>query len=269
MIYVTGSNGLIGRYLSNKIDIVPITFRGIEPQVQFDSESVLIHLSSSISTRDDLSSIETSFRDDVSIPLKIFRQYLNSNPNGKIIFLSTAGDLHSQEFCLDEPSTENSIVNPKSLYGTHKILLENYLNLLHKEYDNFSSIVFRVSNVYGGLPLSGRVNGLIDKLLNSNEVIEIYSNLNTTINIIHIDDLVNLIIKAIDKLIIPGHQMFLVGNENHTIHDIINIISSFKKLNLIVKSNHQKSTYIDLDCTKVEEYFSWSCDNFLYNLVKN
>ena len=86
MIYVTGSNGLIGRYLSNKIDIVPITFRGIEPQVQFDSESVLIHLSSSISTRDDLSSIETSFRDDVSIPLKIFRQYLNSNPNGKIIF---------------------------------------------------------------------------------------------------------------------------------------------------------------------------------------
>lgn len=269
MIYVTGPNGLIGKSLSEKIDIFPISFREEEPKIIFESNSILIHLSSSINTRNTISSFEDSFRDDICIPLKIFKNYLDKNPKGKIIFLSSSGDLHSQNTFSEKSSNEQSPIDPKSLYGTHKILMENYLKLLHDEYEEYTSIVFRVSNVYGGKPNKHRTNGLIDKLLNFDDIIEIYSDLKNTINIIHVNDLIDLIVKSISKEMDPGHYMFLVGHENHTIQDIISIICSFKKLNLILKPNNQKNTHINLNCDKVQEYFSWSCNKSLIDMSKS
>lgn len=268
MIYVTGSNGTIGRALKEKIQVVPITFREKIPEVIFEPNSTLIHLSTSITTRNSIEYYKESFESDIYIPFELFKKYLNSNPNGKIIFLSSSGDLHSQTSISDDISTEHSNVEPKTLYGTHKLLLENYLNLLHKEYPNFKSIIFRVSNVYGGDSTSTKVNGLIDKLLNSNDKIEIYSNLESTINIIHIQDLINLIIKTIYKEMGKGHYLFLVGNENYKISEILDLISEFKKLNLTIKEDKNNYTYINIDCTKVKNYFHWSCEKFLYNLLQ-
>jgi UDP-glucose 4-epimerase len=263
MIYVTGSNSLVGGCLSNKIKIKPITFRDNIPNVEFSSNSTLIHLSSSITTRNTLDDIEKSFYSDVFIPLQIFEDYLKNNPHGKIIFLSSAGDLHSS--MTNEISDENSIPKPKSVYGSHKFLLENYIKILHDKY-SFTSVVFRVSNVYSGKPIKNRVNGLIDKLLNAEEKIEIYTSLNTVIDIIHVDDLVELILKAVHKKMDENHFTFLVGNENYKICDIIDIISIIRKLDILVKGNNQKTTYVNLDCTKTREFFSWSCKHFLKKL---
>ena len=263
MIYVTGSNGLIGKCLSTKVKVNPITFRNNVPNIKFASNSTLVHLSSSTTPRNTIDDIEQSFYSDVFIPLQIFENYLQTNPHGKIIFLSSAGDLHSSIY--GEITNEYSTPRPKSVYGAHKVLLENYIEILHNKY-SFTSIAFRVSNVYSGKPVNNRVNGLIDKLLTAEEKVEIYTNLNTIVDVIHVEDLVELILKAIYKKMDTKHFTFLVGNESYKICDIIDIIASLRRLDITVKKSNQKTTCVNLDCTKVKEYFSWSCQHFLKDL---
>lgn len=263
MIYVTGSSGLIGKCLSSKIKIEPITFRNNVPKVEFSPNSTLVHLSSATTPRNSICDIEQSFYSDVFIPLQIFEKYLQKNPYGKIIFLSSAGDLHSS--ITNEITNENSIPKPKSVYGAHKFLLENYIEILHTKY-LFTSIAFRVSNVYSGNPIDNRVNGLIDKLLTAEKQVEIYTNLNTIVDVIHVEDLVELILKTIRKKMDTKHFMFLVGNESYKICDIIDIISSLRRLDILVKKGNQKTTCVNLDCAEVKKYFSWSCQHSLKNL---
>ena len=65
MIYVTGSNGLIGKHLNNKIKIKPISYRNNVPNITFASNSTLVHLSSSTTPRNTTDDIEQSFYNDV------------------------------------------------------------------------------------------------------------------------------------------------------------------------------------------------------------
>lgn len=61
-----------------------------------------------------------------------------------------------------------------------------------------------------------RVNGLVDKLLtllNTDEVVEIYANLKTVVDIIHVDDFSYLLEKAIDKKLNSLHETFLVDRK--------------------------------------------------------
>ena len=88
MIYVSGSNGLIGKELVKNIDnYIPISYRDKVPEIDFLPRSILVHLSSSTTPRNSFEDLEKSFQSDVLIPFKIFQNYLKTNPNGKIIFL--------------------------------------------------------------------------------------------------------------------------------------------------------------------------------------
>jgi UDP-glucose 4-epimerase len=256
MIYVSGSNGLIGKELVKNIsNYIPISYRNQVPDIEFVPNSTLIHLSSSITPRNNLTDLETSLQNDVLIPLQIFQNYLKINPNGKIVFLSTAGDLHSSESNII--SDENSLPNPKSIYGAHKLLLENYIKLLHKT-NNFTSIIFRVTNVYGGDPTPNRVNGLIDKLIVSDDI-TITSNIEESINFIHMNDLISLLLKSIQTKL-NGYNLFLVGSSNSiSIQELIKKILLHVSTTITYKNENSKPLYINIDTTKVKKYFNWEC----------
>lgn len=256
MIYISGSNGLIGKELSKNIDdYIPISYRDEDPEINFLPDSIFIHLSSSTTPRNNLEDLEKSLQSDVLIPLKLFQKYLKTNPNGRIIFLSTSGDLHSSEY--NTIVDENSTPNPKSIYGTHKLLLENYIKLLHKT-NNFTSIIFRVTNVYGGEPSKFRINGIIDKLILS-DVITITSHIEETVNFIHMDDLINLLLKAIYADMI-GYNLFLVGSINSiSIGQLIKKIKNYVSPKITYKNQGSKPLYINIDTTKVQKYFNWEC----------
>jgi nucleoside-diphosphate-sugar epimerase len=68
----------------------------------------------------------------------------------------------------------------------------------------------------GSKSYSNRVNGLVDKLINAldtDQVIEIFANLKTKVDLIHIDDFVDLLIKAVETELIVCMK-FLVGRQN-------------------------------------------------------
>jgi nucleoside-diphosphate-sugar epimerase len=260
MIYLSGSHGLIGSRFMELCDkeIIPISYRDeVLDTFDYHEESCLIHLAWSSTTRTGYDEFEKVIKNDVENSKKLFDFYVNKNPNGKIIFVSSAGDLHlgyqkivSEEF---EPS-------PHSLYGQCKLHVEHILKELC-----CNTIVLRASNIWGANVKKDRINGLVDKLLNSidtNQVVEIFADLKTRVDLIHVDDFVDLLLKVVSTGLNKQHDMFLVGRQSISISDIIDIISKQGTLNLKINQKAEK-TYLHIENSKVRKTFNWEPKHIL------
>lgn len=250
MIYLTGANGLVGSRLSmcfGDLKFKKISYRDTVPDLfKSHDSSCLIHLAWSSNTR-----LKEKTK-DVENSKKLFELYQKKNPNGKIIFLSSAGDLHRD--------SKDESPKPHSLYGISKLQVEEILSNI-----DCQTIIFRVTNIWGGIVEKNRVNGLVDKLLtllDTDEVVEIYANLKTTVDIIHVDDVVKLILKAILRKNIQKNETFLVGAQNISIYDIIDKVSMRGTLNLKINQKAEKS-YLNIDTKIVKESFNWEPKLFL------
>ena len=181
MIYLTGSNGLVGSRLSmcfGDLKFTKISYRDTVPDVfKSHDSSCLIHLGWSSNTR-----LKEKTK-DVDNSKKLFELYQKKNPNGKIIFLSSAGDLHRDN--------NGEYPKPHSLYGKSKLQ-----------------------------------------------------------------------VKAISRKTAEKNETFLVGAQNISIYDIINIVSMRGTLNLKINQKAEKS-YLNINTTKVKETFDWEPKLFL------
>lgn len=254
MIYLTGANGLIGSRFVELCDkeVTTISYREEVTDV-FDTHenSCLVHLAWSSTTRNTYDDLEEVMKHDVHNSKKLFDFYVNKNPNGKIIFVSSAGDLH-----LGHQRTvwEEHEPSPHSLYGQCKLHVESLLKEL-----SCKTVVLRTSNIWGAKVAANRVNGLVDKLLNAldtDQVIEIFANLKTRVDLIHVDDFVYLLNKVIDTDLKNLHELFLVGRQSISICDIIDIVSKRGSLNLRINQKAEK-TYLHIENSKVRKTFDW------------
>ena len=258
MIYLTGSSGLVGRRFRKFCDknITTISYRDTVYDVfKSHKKSCLVHLAWSSTTRDK---DREKVNKDIENSRKLFDYYIDKNPNGKIIFVSSAGDMHQNHggmFCsgIEQP-------NPRSLYGKSKLHVEKVLQFLPCK-----TVVLRTSNIWGGEVKDSRVNGLVDKMFNAldtDKVVEIYANLDTHVDLIHVDDFVSLLNKVIDNDLDGDHELFLVGGQSITIGDIINRISKKGSLSLKINQKADKS-FINVQPFKAQHTFDWKRN---YNL---
>ena len=260
MIYLTGSSGLIGSRFLELFDqeVTTISYRDEVPDV-FDSHesSCLIHLAWSSTTRNTYDDFEQVIKSDVQNSKKLFDYYINKNPNGKIIFVSSAGDLHLGH---NRTIRENFEPSPHSLYGECKLHVENMLKELPCK-----TIVLRTSNIWGAKVTKNRVNGLVDKLLNSldtDQVVEIFADLKTRVDLVHIDDFVDLLKKVIEVDLEKQHELFLVGRQSISICDIIDIVSKRGSLNLRINQKAEK-TYLHIENSVTRKIFDWEPKHIL------
>tara|TARA_R100000329_G_C7595551_1_gene211204 strand:+ start:263 stop:1039 length:777 start_codon:yes stop_codon:yes gene_type:complete len=258
MIYLSGYHGMIGRRFADlyRKDITPVCYRDeVRDVFKSHRKSCLIHLAWSSTTRD---TDGLKAKNDIFNSQKLFDYYLNKNPNGKIIFVSSAGDMHADNeggFCIApiDPA-------PRTLYGKSKLHVERILETL-----DCKTVVLRTTNVWGGKVSKERINGLPDKLmnaLNTDRVVEIYANLDTHVDLIHIDDFVNLLIKVINTDLDKDHEVFLVGGQCLSISDIIKKVSAKGALNLKIDQKAER-TYIDVRPIRAEQVFNWKRENYL------
>lgn len=260
MIYVTGSSGLIGSYLCHKIPHRKISYRNNVDQVEFSSQedSTLIHLASCSNTRYKLDSAEELLEKEVLTSLNLFRKFYKSNPNGRIIFLSSCGDLHWKNIDDGSLLDETMAPIPKTIHGSNKLLIENYGRILSEEC-NGKFISLRVSNVYGGKIKSNRINGLIDRYyycLNNNQSMEIYCDSDSTYDWIHIEDVINCIIKSINY----NHtDIFIVGSgESLSVKQVLNHLCKTQgSINITYKETTEPPTYVRVSCDKVNNLLGW------------
>ena len=258
MIYLTGASGMVGRKFRKlyRGDITTISYREkVLDSFESHKKSCLLHLGWSSTTR-DVDGIKGKY--DIFNSQKLFEYYLNKNPDGKIIFISTAGDMHlnhANNFCSggEEP-------NPLTVYGKSKLHVEQVLESLA-----IKSVVLRVSNIWGGDVGTERVNGLVDKLLkavDTDTVVDIYANLDTHVDLIHIDDVVNLLVKVINTDLKEDHEMFLVGNQCLSISDIIRKVCEKGVLNLKIDQKAERS-FINVEPFIAQSVFDWEPENNL------
>ena len=261
MIYITGSNGLIGtrfKTLCCGVGYQTISYRDVVPENLFETheKSCLIHLGWSSTTRTkDVDQVEK----DVVNSQKLFNYYLDKNPNGKIIFVSTAGNMHQHRD--NRETIEKSIPHPLSLYSQTKLRVEKILEQL-----NCKTVVLRVSNVWGSKVDKNRVNGLVDKLrsaVDTDRVVEIYANLDTEVDLIHIDDLILLMLEVINIDLDKNHELFLVGGQSISLYDIISEVSKIGSLNLKLNQRGKEKSFVNIQPLKAEKTFNWTRGYYL------
>lgn len=274
MIYVTGSNGLIGNHLKNELsNFVPVSYRDSVDDIEFNSheDATLIHLASSSNTRYSIDSSLELYMKDVNLSLELFKKFIKANPSGRIILLSSCGDLHWSYY--RELQTEKSVPSPKTVHGAHKFLLENYANILTKNTDA-KFISLRVTNVYGGDVSSDRVNGFIDKYVNclkNKSTMRLYSNLSTSYDWIYIDDVVSSIISASKH---DRSDTFLIGSGNsYSLNHLIEILKNkLGQVDLEIEDCSIPSTHVMISTNRAEDILGWKPNVSLFeglNIIKS
>ena len=172
--------------------------------------------------------------------------------------------------------SEKNITQPLSCYGVSKLASENYLKV-YKDYLNY--IIFRINNVYGyGQDLKNLKQGMVSIYLAQalkNKKIVVKGSLNRFRDFVHIDDVVDIWIKAaMDKGLKNITLNLGTGKKTH-VKKILNIINKEFGDIKIIKSNNtpgdQTGIYMNnnLLIKKLKKRYFININEGLSKLIKN
>jgi len=185
------------------------------------------------------------------------------NPSSKYIFIGTRsqfGKVNEK----DLPISEEYCQKPISLYGIHKQTAENYCKLYKKTF-NLKSVILRLPQVYGPSLTKEKTHSIIDKFIKKamrDEVFYVNGFGQDVKDVIHIDDVVNLIIKILESEVEEG--VFNVGSGKK-----IKLIEIAEKIVKLCKSGSFKAVPFPpsiekfelgnfyFDISKVKTVFKW------------
>ncbi|MFN6177437.1 MAG: NAD-dependent epimerase/dehydratase family protein [Flavobacteriales bacterium] len=122
---------------------------------------------------------------------------LSSAKVRRVVFLSSGGTVYGP--VSDGPIVEDTIARPNTAYGISKLLFEQYLRL-HAQRNGMESIVLRPGNVYGDPWPRSRPQGVVEHWLAcilAGRPIELWSDLGVTRDFIHIDDMVDAVMRSL------------------------------------------------------------------------
>ena len=141
-------------------------------------------------------------------------------------------------------------MNPKSLYGKSKMMLEKLIQESGIDY-----LILRPSNPFGGFQITngqGVIPILINKALNQ-EPFDIYVDKNSVRDYFYIDDFVDILDKLIEKDI--SREILNVGSGVATsLKDVIDWVEKYTEKNIIINEVEKDETAVKsivLDISKL------------------
>lgn len=280
-IALTGGTGFIGRNfiksyaapintLTRKIlEEMPSNVKKIEGDLESPNHQsflkdcdVLIHLACSLTPRTSQANIEEEMKKNYEGTLRIFEQFKQAKPSGKIIFFSSGGALYDNSN--PKEKTENDILIPTTKYGLLKMQIESHLNVMTRD-SELKAISLRVSNPYGEIFSSNRKQGFIGVALKSaveNLPLTIFENKNTVRDYIHFEDLNSLLnILVTENEVKAGeHRIYNVGSGVGTsLEALVHIIEDATNRNISKTYINQElaPTFNTLSISKICNDFQW------------
>ena len=273
-ILVTGGAGYIGSVLVNKlieqghevsvIDDLSNGFReNIDRRAKFTEGSILdkgnldqalegvevvYHLAAKIRVEEGEAKPELYKKVNIEGTLDLIKACVDKKIN-KFIFASTAAVYGDPE---EFPVNENSKTNPVNVYGATKLEIDKYLEANAKNM-GISTICFRFFNIGGALKtkegswLKIKHEGathLIPSILHSssNKPLLIFGNDwptkdgTPTRDFVHVVDLADALIKALNSLDKPGNQVINLGTATgSTVLEVVK--TAEKSLNKVISYN--------------------------------
>ena len=114
----------------------------------------------------------------------------------KFIYISSGGSIYGQS---NKPISENAEKLPVSFYGWIKEAAESYIKYMSRTNADFKYIIFRPSNVYGKYQQLNRIIGVALKNAYIGEEMNIFGDIDTKKDYIHIDDFSEIVLTLIEK----------------------------------------------------------------------
>ena len=141
----------------------------------------------------------------------------------RVVFISSGGTVYGPSEYL--PVDEKHPTNPTVSYGITKLAIEKYLRL-YRDLHGLKPVILRVSNPFGARqrvsPAQGAVTAFIHKALHS-EAIEIWGDGSITRDYLHIADVADAFVKALDY---AGDEMIfnIASGRGTTLNELVDII---------------------------------------------
>jgi UDP-glucose 4-epimerase len=164
------------------------------------------------SVEDPLANFEINARGTLSVLESVRRAGVR-----KLIFASTGGALIGNA---RPPVNEESLPRPISPYGAGKLCCEAYIHAYSHCY-GVPSVILRFANVYG--PYSAHKKGAVTRFMHcllSGEPITIYGDGTSTRDYLHVDDLCDGIIAAMERDVEPAEVFHLASGVESSILDV-------------------------------------------------
>jgi nucleoside-diphosphate-sugar epimerase len=243
-IILLGSGGFIGKSLLPKLTLEGFS---VKPMIHSNSINHIDEIHGDILD----STILDSILNENDVVVNLIGQYTNNDSgfidinikggfnllnscvknNVKKIILVSSINVYGNS--LNDPSNEESELNPQTNYGLIKLLTEKLYQDFSKIY-NLDITILRMSNLYGPNKKVGYISYLINSAVHPTQNIVAYNNGNQLRDILFIDDAIDGIIKSIKKSM-TGFNIFNISSGfKYSINEIIEEIEnvSNQKLNI-------------------------------------
>ncbi|CAM4490277.1 NAD-dependent epimerase/dehydratase family protein [Paenibacillus macerans] len=242
---VLGGNGFIGRNLVNKLsrdNHVLVADRTYSPEFEamnnisykkfnfteeesfaplLDGADTIIHLVSTLFAKDGTENLAPEVSANVLSTIRLLEDIAGRNVN--LLFVSSGGTVYGEggEF----PALEDDSKHAFCGYALTKMMIENTLELYQNQHGLRYQTV-RLSNPYGFMSNSGRMQGLIPIIVNRvlhGEPITIWGDGENIRDYIFIDDVVDAIAAVLNYE--GDENIFNVGTGvGYSINEILNLV---------------------------------------------
>jgi UDP-glucose 4-epimerase len=180
-------------------------------------------------------------------------------PIRQFVFVSSGGTVYGAP--QNNPIDETHPTNPLCSYGIHKLAIEKYLHLFEHLY-GLKSATLRVSNIYGetqdcAKPV-GAIAHFVDRAIR-NEPIEIWGDGSIIRDYVHVDDVVEALLKAATYT--GAERLFNIGSgDGLSLNSLIDMIKKYSPCPISVRYKASRSFDVRaniLDITKAFKELTW------------
>ena len=253
-----------GRSLSNSesfIDRVEVVFGDYQDEFVlrsiFSEIDIVVHL---VTTTYPQTSIHSGIYDVQTNLIPTIRLLEECERSGirKLIYLSSGGTVYGEPQEL--PITEEHPLDPSSIYGSSKKLIESYMDFFQKNC-GFSVATLRVSNPYGPgqnpMGLQGLVAAACSILINS-KIFTVLGDGSATRDYLYIDDLVRAIFLAIENT--ESIKLNISSGVESSVSDILEILQNISSKDFSLKFVDSPPGYVHrnvLSSQKAARVLNW------------
>jgi UDP-glucose 4-epimerase len=286
-VLITGSEGFIGKSFCNQLSQhkeeyevftlsrsagqvrhirADITVDNLTPEIRDINPEIIVHLAGNVSVPFSIKYPLEDFNVNARGTLAVLLASEHTDCKN-FIFVTSGGAIYDSK--APSPLTEFSPVNPISPYGLSKYIAEGYVRVLSEaRKSEWSSLA--LSNAYGSVKIQKQ--GVIYRFWN-----DISNGINPTIfgaevsrDFIHIDDVVNALIKVIEKPV--NSRLNISSNTSTKLVDLLAEMqcimgSSFKPI--IQDSPLGEVGTSQLSNKRAQELLNWVPKVDLFNSLKD
>lgn len=219
-----------------------LAYELVENTITLNNIDVVIHLVSSLIPSSTSSDFFYELREVVEPTYKLLNYFCEKKI--KVIFFSSGGTIYGE--ANEDSITESHVTEPINYYGYSKLLIENYIQFLHRT-GGLTYVIVRPSNVYGKYQRLDRKQGFIAVAVGKiieNKAVEIFGNGETIRDYIDVTDLA-LVTSKIVKQDIRNKVLNVGSGVGVSLNEIITNLRSLINKNIIVINKKNRNVDVD------------------------